>query len=184
MDIPFGKTLRITSIDSKTLIADDEWKMQFIGNAPVGWAEKDRIRLTESRPFGGKQEATDASTTRVLVENLDKKSAPITLFFVGNMSAKKSFDIPSGSQPSLKKNVRLDKDAVIKTIYPGYIIEVEDSEGRLTKWQIDITTATGHVQWFEVDQVVISKGMSETRYKITNKDRGNQSLGAVFYSEE
>lgn len=184
MEIPFGKTLRITSIDSNTLVADGEWKLQFIGNAPIGWAEKNRIKLSESPVFGSKRASTDISTTRVQVENLDKKSAPITLFYVGNLSANKSFDIPSGAQPSIRKNIRLDRDAVIKAIYPGYIIGVEDPEGRLTKWQIDTTTATGRIQWFEGDRVVVEKGISETRFKIINKDRSDKSLGAVFYSEE
>lgn len=184
MDIPFGKTLRITSIDSNTLVAEGEWIMQFIGNAPFGWAEKDRIRLSESQVFGSKRGSTDISTTRVQVENLETKSVPITLFYVGTISANKSFDIPSEAQPSIRKNIRLDRESIIKAIYPGYIIGVEDPEGRLTKWQIDTTTATGCVQWFEGDRVVIEKGISETRFKITNKDRDDQSLGAVFYSEE
>ncbi len=183
MDAPFGKMLKITSIDSKTLIAEDKWKMGFLGNAPIGWEVGDRIRLSEATKLGGKPGSTDASTSRVQVENLDKKSAAITMYFEGATTMEKSFK-SSELQPSLQKNIRLDREAYIKKILSGNIIIVEDSEGRQTKWQIDMLTASSNrVQWYEGDTVVITKAVTPKRVKIINKDR-NQELGAIFISEE
>lgn len=183
MDLPFEEILKITSIDSKILIADDKWKMGFLGNTPVGWKAGDRIRISESPKLGSKP-GSSVSTTRVQVENLDKKSASITVFWEGPISKGKSLNISSEPQPSLKENIHLGREAFIKRAHSNHVIDIEDAEGRLTKWQIDALTARGRMQWSEGDTVVISKGMSETRFKITNKDRGDQQLGAVFISED
>ncbi len=189
MDAPFGEKLEITEITSNYLIADKKWKMTFLGNAPSGWEPGDEIRLSRSpslsnRPGG----STGESDARVSVENLTKKSVPITLFWKGSVSTEKSMNIisPSESQLSLRKNIRLDKEAIIKTIHPGYVIDVEDAEGRLTKWQLDKNTARGPMRWVEKDPVVITDGTIKTRNKIINKhkDRYNQELGALFISEE
>lgn len=188
MDAPFEQILKITRINSKILIADDKWKMRFLNNAPVGWETGDRIRLSESPKLGlrvGSQAGpADVPTSRVQVRNLDKKSLGITLYFQGSLLKEKSVNPSSEPQLSLKKNIRLDREAFIKKIHAGHVIDVEDAEGRLTKWQIDTTAARGRMEWFEGDAVVISKGISATRFKIINKDQGDQSLGAVFISED
>lgn len=188
MDVPFGEILKITRINSKILIADDKWKMRFLSNAPVGWETGDRIRLSESPKLGSrvgsKADPADVPTSRVQVKNLDKKSLGITLYFQGSLLKEKSINPSSEPQPSLRKNICLDREAFIKKIHSGHVVDVEDAEGRLTKWQIDTTAARGRMEWFEGDAVVISKGISATRFKIINKDQGDQSLGAVFISED
>lgn len=189
MEVPIGEILKITRMNSKILIADDKWKMRFLDNAPVGWETGDSIMLSESpklgsRP-GSKASPTGVSTSRVRVRNLDKKSPGITLYFEGSILKEKSINPSSEPQPSLKKNICLDREAYIKKILSGNIIVVEDSAGRQTKWQIDMLTAPSRrVEWYEGDAVVISKGVTPARVKITNQDRGNQELGAVFISED
>lgn len=189
MDAPFGEILEITEITSKYLIADKKWMMNFWGNAPSTWEPGDKIRLSEVKPLGSKPgESKGESDVRVLVENITKKSVPITLLWKGSASTEKNMNIvsPSESQRSLRKNIRLGKEAFIKTIYSEYVIDVEDAEGRLTKWQIDKNTAQGSMRWVVNDPVEITDGTIKTRNKIINKhkDRYNQELGALFISEE
>ncbi|MEW5894443.1 MAG: hypothetical protein AB1650_01610 [Candidatus Omnitrophota bacterium] len=178
----FEKILEISSISSKGLIADGKWKMQFIGNTPDGWKKGDRITVAEGRKIGARAGDDRVSDTLVKVENLDKKSAAISMYLDGSVAAEKSFDASSESCVSLEKNIRLDVEATIKNV-DGLVIEVKDAQGRLTRWQLDKLTARREIDWYEGDKVVISKG-AFNRYRIMNMDQKDQQVGAVFMSDE
>jgi len=95
-------------------LEEKKWKTGFLSNAPVGWKEGDRIRLSETPKLGSKRGSPDTSTSRVQVENLDKKSAGITVYFEGSILKEKSLNASSQPQASLKKNIRLDQRSIYK----------------------------------------------------------------------
>lgn len=185
MDAPFGKRLKITSIDSRVLIADDKWKMGFIGNAPVGWRQGETIRLSESPKLGAKGGSSEISSSRVRVENLDKKSAPITVSWEGSIAPQKSLGSSSEVQLSLRKNIRPGRELTIVKTFPNYVIQLSDG----TKWQLYKDSGRyREINWGIGDVVEITKGMSRPNedaktYSIENKTE-NQKLLAVFISED
>lgn len=185
MDAPFGKILKITSINSKTLILEDQWKMGFLSNAPIGWAEGDKIRLTETSKLGTRPGSAEISTSRVQVENLSKKSAAITVSWDGSILKEKNMTASSDLELSLRKNIRPGRELSIVKTFPNHVIQLVDG----TKWQLYKDSANyREVNWDTGDIVEIAKGMSRPNedsktYFIENKSQ-RQKLLAVFISED
>lgn len=185
MDAPFGKRLKITEINQKVLIADDKWKMGFLSNAPVGWKVGDTIRVSATPKLGSRPGSSDISTSRVQVENLDKKSADITVSWEGSIVKEKSLDDSSEPQLSLRKNIRPNRQLTITNTFPNDVIQLSD----WTKWQLYKQSGSyREIHWGAGDVVEVSKSVTRpnedsNKYFIENKTE-NQKLLAIFISED
>ncbi len=185
MDAPIGEILEITEIGSSGLIVGGNWKLQFLGNAPVGWKSGHQIRLSDSPALGSRMGAPKGvSETRVQIQNLSLKgTSPITVFYEGAINVRKSMSSASDNQISLEKNIRLDRRIKIIKTFPGDVVQLADG----TKWQLSrFTDVDRRVEFAQDDEIEVTKGTGSSQriVKIINKSKKDYSLSATFISEE
>jgi hypothetical protein len=126
--------------------------------------------------------AKSGDSARVLVENLTKKSAGISMLFDGAEYKEKAFSQSGELLLSLQKNIRMDRELMIIKKFPGDVIQVTNG----TKWQLSRVSELGHrIEWDEDDAVVITKSTAPSSkiVKIINKSKSHE-LSATYISED